>query len=344
MPTPLPESRMSSSVFSAWTLAACSPRSTGMEPTASKKDFMALPLMPPVVKYSAFAKKATGRGMSAWTITLSRNERWFGATMNGPSLGTFSRPMTVGRHVVVTSPRVVQRIASNIAIGVHLVQGCGPRAFGEPVDRRVKRRGVVHDLDGTGRVQFAFGNGAVGHRARSRAGGLVGGGAPDAVEESGDAVVRQDSAGKPFRLLGRDGDGPPRGDEVLEEAADSRVQPALRYYCGCVVRPVDADGVFQLCGRNAGDFRQGMAQLGPNHGVHPGLVRNRQAKLDEGRGDTVGNTPGGIDKSAVEVEDHGHCCMRHRLSFSRVCGCQKFAYSFRNTSGDASADTSAGDA
>src|SRR6478736_7561911 len=242
MPTPLPESRMSSSVFSAWTLAACSPRSTGMEPTGSKKDFMALPLMPPVVKYSAFAKKATGRGIRAWTITLSRNERWFGATMNGPSLGTFSRPMTVGRHVVVTSPRVVQRIASNIAIGVHLVQGCGPRAFGESVDRRVKRRGGVHDLDGTGRVQFAVGrkppayadavqsvrsgpgdvlrpvphhhgpacgrrvrgsevrerggddaglasggravgnracgNGTVGHRARSRAGGLVGGGAP----------------------------------------------------------------------------------------------------------------------------------------------------------------------
>ena len=175
-----------------------------------------------------------------------------------------------------------------------------------------------------------------GTRARSRAGGLVGGGAPDAVEESGDAVVRQDSAGKPFRLLGRDGDGPPRGDEVLEEAADSRVQPALRYSCGCVVRAVDADGVFQLCGRNAGDFRQGMAELGPNHGVHPGLVRNRQAKLDEGRGDTVGNTPGGIDKSAVKVEDHGHCCMRHRLSFSRVCCCQKFACSFRNTSGNTS--------
>ena len=169
-----------------------------------------------------------------------------------------------------------------------------------------------------------------------RAGGLVGGGAPDAVEESGDAVVRQDSAGKPFRLLGRDGDGPARGDEVLEEAADSRVQPALRDSCGCVVRAVDADGVFQLCGRNAGDFRQGMAELGPDHGVHPGLVRNRQAKLGEGRGDTVGNTPGGIDKSAVKVEDHGHCCMRHRLSFSRVCGCQKFAYSFRNTSGNTS--------
>src|SRR6478735_7879472 len=114
---------MSSSVFSAWTLAACSPRSTGMEPTASKKDFITRPLAPLVVKYSALAKNATGRGIKAWTITLSRKDRWFGATMNGPVVGTFSSPMTVGRQVELTSPRVVERIASNIAIGVHLVQG-----------------------------------------------------------------------------------------------------------------------------------------------------------------------------------------------------------------------------
>src|SRR4029453_5790827 len=120
---PFPDSRMSSRVFSACTLAACSPRSTGMEPTASKKDFITAPLTPLVVKYSALAKNATGRGMSAWTITLSRKERWFGATMNGPSVGTFSSPMTVGRHVVEISPRVVQRIASKTAIVLYLAQG-----------------------------------------------------------------------------------------------------------------------------------------------------------------------------------------------------------------------------
>ena len=92
-------------VLSAWTLAACSPRSTGMEPTDSKKDFMTFPLTPPVVKYSALAKKATGRGIRAWTMTLSKKERWFGATMKGPSLGTFSRPTTVGRQEPATSPR-----------------------------------------------------------------------------------------------------------------------------------------------------------------------------------------------------------------------------------------------
>ena len=122
----LAASRMSSSVFSAWTLAACSPRSTGMEPTASKKDFMTLPLTPPVVKYSAFAKKATGRGMSAWTITLSRKERWLGATMNGPVLGHVFQaddggPAGAGDRARAWSSGP----PSNIAIGAHLAQGCG---------------------------------------------------------------------------------------------------------------------------------------------------------------------------------------------------------------------------
>src|SRR6188508_2182355 len=88
--------------------------------------------------------------------------------MNGPSLGTFSSPMTVGRQVEVTSPRVVQRIASNIAIGVHLVYGVGQRVSGHcvrahcggppripPGNGLVEGRAAVHDLHRTGRVQFA---------------------------------------------------------------------------------------------------------------------------------------------------------------------------------------------
>ena len=108
---------------SAWTLAACSPRSTGIEPTASKKDFMTFPLTPFVVKYSALAKKATGRGISAWTITLSRKERWLGATMKGPSLGTFSRPMTVGRQVPEIEP------AGGPADAVKQLHRCAPRSM-----------------------------------------------------------------------------------------------------------------------------------------------------------------------------------------------------------------------
>ena len=71
---------------------------------------MSLPLTPRPVKYSALAKKATPRGMRAWMITESRNERWLEATMNGPSSGTFSRPVTVGRHRPEMRPRMLWRV------------------------------------------------------------------------------------------------------------------------------------------------------------------------------------------------------------------------------------------
>src|SRR6478735_343112 len=379
MPTPLPASRMSSSVFSAWTLAACSPRSTGMEPTASKKDFITRPLAPPVVKYSALAKNATGRGIRAWTITLSRKERWFGATMKGPSLGTFSRPITVGRQVEEMSPRVVQRIASNIANGVHLIQGFGPRAFGESGDRSVERQGSVHDLDGAGRVQFAVGRktpayadavesvrsrpghvlcpvphhhgilgvpavpgGEVGQR-RSHNGSLpgrrtgrcrlVGGRAADGVEQGGDAVVLQDSAGDAFGLLGGDGDGLSCLDQGFQQRPDPRIKPALGDAGGQVVPAVDADGVVELFGRDPCDVPQRMAELRPDHGVQPVPARYRQAEFGEGRRDPVRDPPGRIDKSAVEVKDHGHGCMGHRSSFSRPRGWQKIACPVGNRSG-----------
>ena len=60
-----------------------------------------------------------------------------------------------------------------------------------------------------------------------------------------------------------------------------------------------------------------MAQLGPDHRVQQVLAGNGKAKFREGRGDSVRYSAGRIDKSAVQVEDHGHCCMSHRLSFSR---------------------------
>src|SRR6476661_9914115 len=127
-----------------------------MDPTASKKDFMMRPLTPLVVKYSALAKKATGRGMRACTITLSRKERWLGATMNGPALGTFSSPMTVGRHVPEMRPRVVQRIPSNSSIVAHLAQCCGPDCF-QFLDLADQGRGVVDHGHGSRFLQFAVG-------------------------------------------------------------------------------------------------------------------------------------------------------------------------------------------
>src|SRR5919205_2632135 len=156
MPMPLPSSRMSRRVFRACTLAACSPRSTGMEPTAVKKDFITRPLKPLVVKYSALAKNATGRGMSAWTITLSRKDRWLGATMNGPLLGTFSSPMTVGRQLPEMRVRVVQRTPSNSSIVAHLAHGCRPDVL-QLLHLGLEAGGVVHDGNGSRFLQFAVG-------------------------------------------------------------------------------------------------------------------------------------------------------------------------------------------
>src|SRR6185437_17052928 len=156
MPMPLPFSRMSRRVLRACTLAACSPRSTGMDPTAWKNAFIARPLKPLVVKYSALAKKPTGRGIKAWTITLSRKDKWFGATMKGPSLGTFSSPMTVGRQVLEISPRVVQRMTSKASIVLHLAQGRRADSV-KFFDLLQQLRRGVHDGDGACLLKFAVG-------------------------------------------------------------------------------------------------------------------------------------------------------------------------------------------
>src|SRR4029453_15104218 len=151
---PLPDSRMSRRVFRACTLAACSPRSTGIDPTDSKNAFIARPLKPLVVKYSAFAKKATGRGMRAWTMTLSKKDRWFGATIKGPSLGTFSSPMTVGRQLPEMRVRVVQRTASKTAIVGYLAQG-RPTDSIKFFNFCAQLCGGPDDGDGTRRFQLA---------------------------------------------------------------------------------------------------------------------------------------------------------------------------------------------
>ena len=77
---------------------------------------MALPLRPLPVKYSALAKNETGLGVSACTMTESKKDRWLGATMKGPSTGTFARPSTVGLHSVAMVPRVNTRVMSYSAM------------------------------------------------------------------------------------------------------------------------------------------------------------------------------------------------------------------------------------
>ena len=119
---------------------------------------MALPLMPPVVKYSALAKKATGRGMSAWTITLSRKERWLGATMNGPVLGHVFQADDRGTAGGGYEP------AGGPADCLKHCHRCAPRSgLWSPGVRRVRsmvacRAAVLCTIcDGARRVQFAVG-------------------------------------------------------------------------------------------------------------------------------------------------------------------------------------------
>src|SRR6478735_1592090 len=321
MPIPRPASRMSSRVFSAWTLAACSPRSTGMEPTDSKKAFMTLPLTPPVVKYSALAKKATGRGISAWTITLSKKERWLGATIKGPSDGTFSSPTTVGRQVPPIRLRVVQRTASNISIVAHPAHGrCVdslqllndrhqliPRADdghgsgflqfavrGESPDNADAVKpvgdgsghvlGAVAHHDGVLGIEVSQGSGDdLGLSQRNAFHGcLVISRAMDAVEKAVDAVVRQHFACQPLGLLGCHRDGPACLSKGLEDTADARVQPALGNTFGDVVLAVEPDHLFKVFRRDVGHVKQGVAQLGADHRIEQVLAGNREPQPAEG--------------------------------------------------------------
>src|SRR6478609_7589036 len=266
MPIPRPASRMSSRVFSAWTLAACSPRSTGMEPTDSKNAFMTLPLTPPVVKYSALAKNATGRGISAWTITLSKKERWLGATIKGPSDGTFSSPTTVGRQVPAIRLRVVQRTASNISIVDHPAHGRGVDRL-QPLDDRYQFLARADDRHGSGFLQLPVGrespdnsnavqpvgdgtghvlgavahhNGVLGVQVPQGGGDDLGlaqgdafhqrfvvGRAVDAVEEAVDAVVCQDFMRQPLGFLRCHSNGASRRREGFHDFPDTGVEPGL---------------------------------------------------------------------------------------------------------------------
>ena len=44
--------------------------------------------------YSALPRKMTGRGAIAITNGESKNDRWFGLMIAGPSVGTWSNPST----------------------------------------------------------------------------------------------------------------------------------------------------------------------------------------------------------------------------------------------------------
>ena len=92
--------------FSDCADAAPPDRSMGSWLVSRKKAAVSLPLIPVPVKYSDFARNATGRGTMTGMKMESEKERWFEARIAAPSAGTLSRPLTQGRNSSLsTGPR-----------------------------------------------------------------------------------------------------------------------------------------------------------------------------------------------------------------------------------------------
>ena len=133
-------------------------------------------------------------------------------------------------------------------------------------------------------------------------------GAVDSVEEAVDAMMRQHRMCQTLWLLGGYCHRPARCGEGFKDPADARVQPALGDSGGHVVFAVPADHLFQAVRRYLCHVEQGIAQLGADHRVEQVLAGNREPQSAEGRGNPLGYATCRVDKSAVQVKDHGHCC------------------------------------
>ncbi len=92
MPKISPVARMPLAELSAPSAALAPDRSIGIWPEPRKKCFWNHPLMPGVVKYSAFATKLTRRDSVSGMNSQSAYDRWLLARITGPSSGTFSTP------------------------------------------------------------------------------------------------------------------------------------------------------------------------------------------------------------------------------------------------------------
>ena len=112
---------------------------------------------------------------------------------------------------------------------------------------------------------------------------------------------------EPFRFLRRHGYGPPGGSVALDEFPDARVQAALGDAGFKVIGAVDANDLGKLLRRYPGDVKKRVAEFRTDHRVQLGRGRDPDAELGKGRGDSSRYSPRRIDKSAVQVEDHGHC-------------------------------------
>ncbi len=99
MPNRSPCSRIRCAEASAPSAALAPERSIGTWPAPEKNFFWNQPLMPGVVKYSAFATNVTRRCSVSGMNSQSAYERWLLARIAGPSAGTCSAPSTTGRKI-----------------------------------------------------------------------------------------------------------------------------------------------------------------------------------------------------------------------------------------------------
>ncbi len=72
----------------------------GTWPAPEKNFFWNQPLMPGVLKYSAFATNVTRRGSVSGMNSQSAYDRWLLARIAGPSSGMCSAPSTCGRKTI----------------------------------------------------------------------------------------------------------------------------------------------------------------------------------------------------------------------------------------------------
>ena len=75
----------------------------GTWPAPEKNFFCSQPLMPGVLKYSAFATNVTRRGIVSGMNSQSLYDRWLHARMAAPSSGRCSSPSTRGRKTSLST-------------------------------------------------------------------------------------------------------------------------------------------------------------------------------------------------------------------------------------------------
>src|SRR6266550_2649910 len=96
MPSTAPCLSRRTPVLSAARDASASDRSIGTWPTPAKNLRESQPLIPGVVKYSAFARNVTLRGTISGMKNESEKDRWLLARIAGPRAGTCSIPSVHG--------------------------------------------------------------------------------------------------------------------------------------------------------------------------------------------------------------------------------------------------------